>query len=64
MRRQAMIEPPTRRHSSTAEGISAGLRHRSSQASRSCKSVTKALALAFAVVSSAATRIAIIIERM
>ena len=62
-RRQAMMEPATRRHSSTALGISAGLSQMASQALRWVSSVMKALAVALEVVSCAAARMAIIIER-
>jgi hypothetical protein len=63
MRRQAMMEPATRRHSSTALGISAGFSQMASQASRCVSSVMKALAVAFDVVSCAAAMMAIIMER-
>ena len=61
--RHAMMEPATRRHSSTALGISAGFSQMASQASRCDSSVMKALAVALEVVSCAAAMMAIIMER-
>ena len=61
-RRQATTEPAWRKHSSAALGISEGSAQISSQASPSVRRSLIAFAAACAVVSCAATMIAIIIE--